>query len=94
MSEVEHDLVPVAEAMPEEKFTFVPATGEYKGVRNFGEQVKHVAASNFFYFAGFAPEKPLDAITLIVPNSTSYEHPARRTQIANSREAGFSVTGF
>ena len=58
LTEVERELVPAVEAMPEEKFAFVPSTGEYKGVRNFSEQAKHVAVSNFFYFAGFSPEKP------------------------------------
>jgi uncharacterized damage-inducible protein DinB len=58
LSAVEHDLVPAVEAMPEDKFTYVPTTGEYKGVNNFAQMVKHVASANFFYFAGFAPEKP------------------------------------
>jgi hypothetical protein len=58
LSAVEHELVPAVEAMPKEKFNFVPTTGEYKGVRTFAQQAKHVASSNFFYFAGFAPEKP------------------------------------
>ena len=40
----------VAEAMPESKYDFVPAAGEFKGVRSFAEQVKHVACSNFAFF--------------------------------------------
>src|SRR5713101_4130420 len=36
----------VAEAMPEAKYSFIPSTGEFKGVRSFAEQVKHVACSN------------------------------------------------
>ncbi|HYM08026.1 MAG TPA: hypothetical protein VEU11_15830, partial [Terriglobales bacterium] len=44
VANVEHEFVPAAEAMPEEKYAFVPATGEFKGVRTFGQQVKHVAA--------------------------------------------------
>jgi hypothetical protein len=58
LSAVEHDLVPAVEAMPEDKFTYVPTTGEYKGVNNFAQMVKHIASANFFYFGGFAPEKP------------------------------------
>src|SRR2546429_692715 len=37
----------VAEAMPESKYDFVPSAGEFKGVRSFAEQVKHVACANF-----------------------------------------------
>ena len=40
----------VAEAMPESKYAFVPSAGEFKGVRSFAEQVKHVACSNFAFF--------------------------------------------
>ncbi|SRR5216684_1699507 len=40
----------VAEAMPEAKYSFIPSTGEFKGVRSFAEQVKHVACSNFAFF--------------------------------------------
>jgi hypothetical protein len=44
---VEGEFVPAAEAMPEEKYGFAPTNGEFKGVRTFAEQVKHVAASNY-----------------------------------------------
>ena len=40
----------VAEAMPESKYDFVPSAGEFKGVRSFAEQVKHVACANFAFF--------------------------------------------
>lgn len=42
--------VALAEAMPAEKYGFVPTTGEFTGVRSFGEQVKHVACANFAFF--------------------------------------------
>ena len=38
VSNLEHEFVPAAEAMPEEKFGFAPTNGEFKGVRTFGEQ--------------------------------------------------------
>jgi len=44
---IETELVPAAEAMPEDKFGFAPTNGEFKGVRTFGQQVKHVAAVNY-----------------------------------------------
>lgn len=46
------ELVDAAEAMPEDKFNFAPTQGEFKGVRNFGEQVKHVAEANWYFFGG------------------------------------------
>ena len=54
----EHALVPVAEAMPEEKYSFAPTNGEFKGVRTFAEMVKHVAASNYGMAAAILHENP------------------------------------
>jgi uncharacterized damage-inducible protein DinB len=52
ISRVEKEIVEAAEAMPEDKFNFSPeslniAGDDYKGVRTFAQQVKHIAASNF-----------------------------------------------
>ncbi len=55
---MEGEFVPAAEAMPEDKFSYVPTTGEYKGVRTFAQQVKHVAAVNYIVGAGILGEKP------------------------------------
>jgi hypothetical protein len=55
---LEHDLVPAAEAMPEDKFNFAPSSGEFKGVRTFGEQIKHIAAVNYELGAAILSEKP------------------------------------
>jgi uncharacterized damage-inducible protein DinB len=49
---MEKEFVDAAEAMPEDKFDFAPTTGEFKGVRSFGSQIKHVAEANYFFFAG------------------------------------------
>src|SRR4029450_12939647 len=46
LSLLESQFVPAAEAMPQERYAFVPTTGDYKGVRTFALQVKHVATSN------------------------------------------------
>src|SRR5580658_7042889 len=58
VSNVEREFVSATEAMPEDKFGFAPTNGEFKGVRNFGEQIKHVAAANFVYAAAILGEKP------------------------------------
>jgi len=44
--DLEQDFSSLAEAMPEDKWTFKPTQGEFNGVRTFGEQVKHVACAN------------------------------------------------
>jgi uncharacterized damage-inducible protein DinB len=49
---LEGEFVSAAEAMPEDKYNFSPSTGEFKGVRTFGQQVKHVAESNYYFFGG------------------------------------------
>jgi uncharacterized damage-inducible protein DinB len=54
----EHDFVPAAEAMPEDKYSFAPTSGEFKGVRTFAEQVKHVSAANYMFGASILGEKP------------------------------------
>jgi len=46
---IEHHLVGLAEAMPEDKFDFAPKQGEFAGVRTFGQQLLHVAAGNFVF---------------------------------------------
>src|ERR1700678_3057468 len=61
VSNVESEFVPAADAMPEDKFGFAPSNGEFKGVRTFGEQVKHVAAVNYIFGAAILSEKvPVD----------------------------------
>jgi uncharacterized damage-inducible protein DinB len=58
VSNMEHEFVPAAEAMPEDKFNFAPTNGEFKGVRSFGQQIKHVAAVNYELGAAILEEKP------------------------------------
>jgi uncharacterized damage-inducible protein DinB len=55
---VEGEFVPAAEAMPEDKYTYAPTGGEFKGVRSFAQQVKHVAAVNYLVAADMLGEKP------------------------------------
>jgi hypothetical protein len=58
ISGVENEFVPAAEAMTEDKYSFAPTTGEFKGVRTFAQQVKHVAAVNYLLGASILVEKP------------------------------------
>ena len=56
------EFVGAADAMPEDKYSFAPTTaGEFKGVRTFAQQVKHVAAVNYIFGATILNEKlPVD----------------------------------
>jgi len=61
VSTAEKEFVSAAEAMPEGKYSFAPTTGEFKGVRSFSEQVKHVAATNYLFGSAILQEKsPVD----------------------------------
>ena len=62
ISTIEKQVVDAAEAMPEDKFNFSPESlnipgGEYKGVRTFAVQVKHVATSNYFIWSPLTGDK-------------------------------------
>jgi hypothetical protein len=46
----EEVIVSTAMAMPEGKYSFVPTNGEFKGVRSFAEEVKHIATANNAFF--------------------------------------------
>jgi hypothetical protein len=56
ISAVEKQVVDAAEAMPEDKFNFTPESltipgDDYKGVRSFAVQLKHIASSNYFLWS-------------------------------------------
>ena len=67
ISIVEKELIEAAEAMPDNKFDFSPEKlnlpgSDYKAVRTFGEQLKHVAASNYLLWSPIMGEKPPDNV--------------------------------
>jgi len=67
ISLVEKEVVDAAEAMPEDKFDFSPEKlnlpgSDYKGVRTFGEQLKHIAASNYLIWSPITGEKLPDTV--------------------------------
>src|ERR1700761_3641873 len=52
---IEAEITGAAEAMPEDKYNFTPAGlniqgSDYKGVRTFAEEVKHVATANYMFW--------------------------------------------
>jgi hypothetical protein len=59
---IEKQIVEAAEAMPEDKFNFSPASlnikgSAYLGARTFAVQVKHIAASNYFIWSPLTGDK-------------------------------------
>jgi DinB family protein len=57
---LEKQLVDAADAMPAWKYPFAPTVGEFNGVRTFGQQVKHLAATNYI-LAAAALREPIPA---------------------------------
>jgi uncharacterized damage-inducible protein DinB len=59
---LEKEFVDAVEAMPDDKFNFAPAesAGDFKGVRSFAGQVKHVTSSSYYFFGG--PSMSQDAV--------------------------------
>jgi uncharacterized damage-inducible protein DinB len=55
---IERQFVSLADAMPADRWTFAPKDGEFKGVRTFAEQVKHVACANFGFFNQVEHKEP------------------------------------
>jgi hypothetical protein len=56
----EGNFLALAEAMPEEKYSYIPTAGKFEDARSFGEQVKHVACAQFAFFDEFEGKKPPD----------------------------------
>jgi uncharacterized damage-inducible protein DinB len=67
ISAIEKQIMEAAEAMPEDKFNFSPESlnipsSDYKGVRTFAVQVKHVASSNYFLWSPLTGDKVPESI--------------------------------
>jgi uncharacterized damage-inducible protein DinB len=59
---VETEIISAVDAMPADKFGFAPTDGEFKGVRTFGQMVKHFSATNHILAAAALGEGlPADA---------------------------------
>src|ERR1051325_672125 len=58
VSNIEHEIVPLVQAMPADKFGFAPTNGTFQGVRTFAQQAKHVAAVMYMVSAAALDQKP------------------------------------
>src|SRR5262245_39973153 len=54
----EKEISSAVDAMPADKFGFAPTEGEFKGVRTFGQMVKHLSATNYILAAAALGEEP------------------------------------
>jgi hypothetical protein len=70
MKLVEKEIISTVDAMPADKFGFAPTDGEFKGVRTFGQMVKHFSATNHILAAAaLGEEPPADAGDELGPES-------------------------
>ena len=60
LSQVEREVVGLAEAMPADKYNFAPTQGEFNGVRTFGQQMSHIAAVLNGFSAGLLGESNIN----------------------------------
>jgi len=54
----EREIEGAADAMPEDKYSFAPTGGEFKGVRTFAQEVKHIAMTNNRFYGGILGQAP------------------------------------
>jgi hypothetical protein len=84
LGRIEKEFVDAAEAMPEDKYNFAPpaSAGDFKGVRTFADQVKHVTEANGFFFHD--PNKPM------VDTRADIEKLKTKTEIVNALKDSFA----
>ncbi len=87
LSGMEKEFVDAAEAMPEDKFNFAPPTtmGDFKGVRSFSAQVKHVTEANYYFFGGDMSEADMKAKSDAINKNSS------KADIVQALKDSFSV---
>ena len=93
-------IVGLADAMPEEKYSFAPATGlfaagqntEFKGVRTFAQQVAHVASSNYEYLQGMGFEKDKDFAAIEKLTTKAEALQALKDSFAAAEKAAATIT--
>ncbi len=85
---IARQFVGLADAMPEEKWSFQPKDGAFDGVRTFGEQVKHVACGNYGFFLEIEKKTPP------VGCGTGGPHPAKtKAEVMQYLRESFEVRG-
>jgi len=96
----ERDSVGLAEAMPEDKYNFAPSqdlfkagqTTEFKGVRTFGQQVAHIAASNYEWLQAMGLEKDKDPAAIEKLATKAEALKALKESFAAAEKAAATIT--
>lgn len=93
---VRRNVVSAAEAMPADKYGFAPTLGEFRDVRTFGRQIRHLAATNFILAAAaLGQEPPADAGDEEGPDSvvTKAQHIAYLNRSFDALETAIDAIG-
>ena len=107
MGLLQREVVGAAEAMSAEKYDFAPPAtmGEFKGVRTFGAQVKHLAEANYQFFHGWTvpgatavDPKTIEALTtkddIVKALKDSYTYAQAAIGTITTANAWDAVPGF
>jgi uncharacterized damage-inducible protein DinB len=86
------EVVAAAEAMPADKYNFAPTSGEFKGVRTFGQQVTHVAAAQYNFFKGFGIKAGVDPQAIAKLTSKDEAVKALKDSYAFAQQAVATIT--
>ncbi len=82
----EKAVLSAADAMPADKYDYAPTDGEFKGVRTFGQMIKHFSAANYILAAAaLGEEPPPDAGDELGPESVR-----TKTEIIDYLKGSFS----
>jgi len=89
---IEKLVLDAAEAMPEDKFNFSPENlnlpgSDYKGVRSFAVEVRHIATSNYFIWSSLTGEKLPEGLK----DGNSPEALKTKTEILQYLKASFAL---
>src|SRR5438105_5497905 len=98
LKSVQTEIVAAAEDMPAVKYSFAPTEGEFKGVRTFGQQLKHLAATNHILAAAalgeetpagagdeMGPETVRTKAEILDYRNASFEHLARAIEATGDK---------
>lgn len=89
ITNAEMHVVPAADALPADKYRFAPPTayGDFRGVRTFAQQVKHLAANNYWMAALISRERPSAEMS----NETGPDSVQSKAQIMVYLEGSFAA---
>lgn len=90
----------LAEAMPEEKYSFAPSADffhdgkgtEFNGVRTFAQQIAHIASSNYEYLQAMGFEKDKDVAAMEKLTSKTQVLQALKDSFAAAEKAAATIT--